>query len=214
MSNKKCYDAKHSDLHGPFFPTSLTAAHVLYALTSHFSSGGALKEFGKKMPSFKNDNLYVVTLDGYSWGATLSFQLRKNSTVILCFPYWSDYLKLQDGTQTDRHIAMYVKGDVLTHDVREEFAATLVEHMQLFVVESEARGVLVRVLRQLFQRSPNPEKEGPGRIRGAFKSRFTQDVEPEVTLNTKNERILSATLQMVIDDKKVLIDAMYHEPHM
>ena len=214
MSNKKCYDAKHDDLHGPFFPTSLTAAHAIYALTHYFTTGWALVAFGRKMPSFKRDNLLVTTADGYPWSWTLSFQLRKNSTVILCFPYWNDYQKLQDGTRTDRHIAMYVKGDVLSHDVREEFAATLVEHMQLFAVESEARDVLIGVLRKLFQRSRDPEQEGPDRIRGEFRAHFLQDVKPEVHLNTKNEKVLSATLEMTIDDKKVRIEASYDEPHM
>jgi hypothetical protein len=77
-------------------------------------SGSSLKKTGKQIEGFEKMDR-PTTQDGYCWFWGLHFLTRLGKVAVL-FPWAQDWGR-RDGSQMDRSVAIYTKGDVDSEEV-------------------------------------------------------------------------------------------------
>lgn len=117
MSNKEHPDAILYGYRGPFFPESVKSLHqLLYRNQSLSLTGTVIIEMLIGTPlNIRVERLR--TADSYTWFWCLV--VRKYRTeIVIALPWTQDFSK-SDGTQSDRHIALYTKGRVSDEEIDE-----------------------------------------------------------------------------------------------
>jgi|GEM_PF-4928182 len=128
--------------HGPFFPPQVTTLHAAYA-EWFVASGGlnplVLVRAANGLRHFRHPAT-EATDDGYFWARGLVFKILRPGNVIaglgiIMFPHCTDGRK-QDGTVTDRSIALYASTSVVTIDDLEELVRAY--HVLFVAASAEA----------------------------------------------------------------------------
>ena len=146
MSNAEHYDAALVGFNGPFFSPAAKALHdwmnqgELIPLGDdrvtrydfHKKGGvsftrGSFQNALRDMPGYREHGSHadpVVTSDDYGWFAQATFGL-KSGTVTVLIPYTQDWVEAEDGTLSDRHLAVYTQGEVHEQEVELVLAQML-----------------------------------------------------------------------------------------
>lgn len=121
MANVKVHDAALKGFYGPFFPSKLSRIQKRYAYESVRWNHQFFDQVADRLHTGKV-SLHPRTSDGYTWIAAVSFMLAGVRYKVL-FPMAHDTRRLKDGTNADRHVALYTSHEVA--DSRLAYAAEM-----------------------------------------------------------------------------------------
>lgn len=112
---------------GPFFPPILGALHKAFANGAQFDRD-TLTFMGAGIEGFRYADA-ATTVDGYPWLLRLNFKVGNDKVTVL-FPNSEDK-KYEDGTLTDRHVALYVQSGTNMERI-SSLLARLAREFQIF----------------------------------------------------------------------------------
>ena len=122
MSNKKVKGALLEGYEGPFFPRSLERIQKRFAYETVRWNKILFDDVADALHDGEHFG-HITTSDGYVWADGISFMLHKTKFMVL-FPMALDTNERIDGTQADRHVALY--SSVVVHPKDLDRAADVV----------------------------------------------------------------------------------------
>lgn len=147
MANTKIQTAKLEDFRGPFFPRKLERVQKRYRYESirwnqqFFDAVADRLHAGKVI-------WHPRTTDGYTWTAGISFRLGSVRYKVL-FPMTHDTLSRREGTNSDRHVALYTSENVSESQMAyaaemfaEDFVATYRRLYEDAIVEAKKKAAI------------------------------------------------------------------------
>lgn len=125
MSNYHAKGAKMRGFEGPFFPKPLDSIQDKYRLNDRRLHVMFFEDVADQLNSGKL-RMHTVTSDEYDWPFCLEYK-HHGLTFRVTFPKTYDTIERRDGTTSDRHIALYVRGE--TDADRRAHAAEVLARM-------------------------------------------------------------------------------------
>lgn len=116
MSNEKKIDARLKNYEGPFFPEALESRVQKRFRYSTARWNSQFFDLVVDLLHSGGARYHPKTLDGYVWNVGISFILHGVKYKVL-LPMTHDLPRKQDGTSSDRHVALYSKVVVSEHDL-------------------------------------------------------------------------------------------------
>jgi hypothetical protein len=107
MSNRQVETAKLVGWEGPIFPPAAQRLHNAWSLKNR--TGSEVRTLSEKVPGFTGGLRRDRTTDGYGWFWSLEFAFHAGGQMKILLPWAQDWSR-QDGTLSDRHLAVYTKG--------------------------------------------------------------------------------------------------------